>query len=115
MTVVKGESNRYIVIHPGIKAFEARNPGALFVALSRARSAGGNGEDPDFAWNPHVLVNEDTLCQVVNTANMARRSSEIDRIRRISDKTESAFSHLNNTAAFLAAIENIQHFSDQEE
>lgn len=38
MTIGEGEANRYIVIHPGDKKFETRNPGALFVALSRAKS-----------------------------------------------------------------------------
>ena len=49
MTVGTGEAFRYIVIHPGKYDFEAKNPGALFVALSRAKSAGGEGVDPDFA------------------------------------------------------------------
>jgi hypothetical protein len=61
MTVGKGQNNRYIVIHPGTTTFESKNPGALFVALSRAKSAGGNGEDPDLAWHPNVLVNEERL------------------------------------------------------
>ena len=30
MTIGEGEVNRYIVIHPGTRAFESRNPGALF-------------------------------------------------------------------------------------
>ncbi len=33
MTIGNGELNRYIVIHPGSKAFESKNPGALFVAI----------------------------------------------------------------------------------
>ena len=34
MTIGKGEHNSYIIINPGTRAFESRNPGALFVALS---------------------------------------------------------------------------------
>lgn len=33
MTIGEGEVNRYIVIHPGTKAFESRNPGALCLAI----------------------------------------------------------------------------------
>jgi hypothetical protein len=42
------EPNRYIIINPGTKQFESRNAGALFVALSRAKSAGDLHTDPDF-------------------------------------------------------------------
>ncbi|EDO35707.1 predicted protein [Nematostella vectensis] len=41
MTVGDGEPFRYVVIHPGKYAFEAKSPGALFVALSKAKSAAG--------------------------------------------------------------------------
>ena len=67
LTVGIGETNRYIIIDPGTKAFESRSPGALFVALSRAKSAGDSKNDPDFAWHSSVLVNEDRLCHVPNT------------------------------------------------
>lgn len=40
MTVGEGEVDRHIVIHPRTTAFEFRNVGALFVAISRAKSAG---------------------------------------------------------------------------
>ena len=43
MTIGKGEPNRYIVINPGTQSIESRNPGALFVALSRAKCS-GNGK-----------------------------------------------------------------------
>jgi hypothetical protein len=36
----EGEPNRYIVIHPGTWSVEWRNPGALFVALSKAKCSG---------------------------------------------------------------------------
>ncbi|XP_077977441.1 uncharacterized protein LOC144433002 [Glandiceps talaboti] len=61
-TVGENQPNRYIVINPGTKQFELRNPGAMFVSLSRAKPAGSFYHDPDFAWNPSVLVNEDRLC-----------------------------------------------------
>jgi hypothetical protein len=41
MTIGQGEPFNYIVINPGTMSFESRNPGALFVALSRPKSAGG--------------------------------------------------------------------------
>lgn len=56
MTIGKGGSNSYIVINPGIRKFESINSGALFVALSRAKTAGVPGED---AWHPTVSINED--------------------------------------------------------
>jgi hypothetical protein len=54
MSIGEGEPNRYIVIHPG--------------TLSRAKRTGMNNGDPDFAWHPSVLVNEDKLCHQVMTA-----------------------------------------------
>jgi hypothetical protein len=48
-------------------SFESRNPGALFVALSRAKSVGSDLSDPDFAWHSSVLVNQDRICHVVTT------------------------------------------------
>ena len=62
MTIGEGEPNRYIVINPGTQSFESRNPGALFVALSRAKCSGNDTNDPDFAWHPSILVNEDRIC-----------------------------------------------------
>ena len=56
MTVGSGEAFRYVVVHPGDHGFEARNPGAIFVALSGAKSAGGEGRDPDFAFHEDVLI-----------------------------------------------------------
>ena len=61
MTVGVGEAFRYVVIHPGKYEFEAKNLGALFVALSRAKSASGRGSDPDFAFHEDVLLNDDKL------------------------------------------------------
>ena len=97
MTIGEGEANRYIVIHPGNTSFEARNPGALFVALSRAKCAGSRGQDPDFAWHPNVLVNEDRLCQKVNTPTTKARDEEVARIKNLSERTLSKYPNLLET------------------
>ena len=49
MTIGQGEPFNYIVINPGAMSFESRNHGALLVALSRAKSAGSDLSDADFA------------------------------------------------------------------
>ena len=82
MTVGEGETFRYIVIHPGNHAFESKSPGALFVALSRAKSAGGPGKDPDFAFRKDVLVNEDRF-RAVNTPTIRARTAEIERLHNL--------------------------------
>ena len=46
MTIGEGQASRYIIINPGTRSFESRNPGALFVALSRAKSSGIGFKDP---------------------------------------------------------------------
>ena len=100
MTIATGETNRYIVINPGTRKFEARNPGALFVALSRARSAGGPFKNPDFACHPRTLVNEDRLCFVVNTNTSRARTKEIYRISGISKETTIQYSNLKCDVEF---------------
>ena len=67
MSVGQNQIHRYVVIKPGSRQFESRNTGALYVALSRAKSAGSSDIEPDFAWNPNILVNEDRLCHKVDT------------------------------------------------
>ena len=79
MTVGAGEAFRYVVVHPGDHGFEARNPGALFVALSRAKSAGGEGRDPDFAFHEDVLINDDRF-RPVDTPTTRAREMEIERL-----------------------------------
>jgi hypothetical protein len=49
MTIGKGEPYSYIIINLEIRSLESRNSSALFVALSRAKSAGNNTSPPDFA------------------------------------------------------------------
>ena len=56
-----------MIMNPGSKHFESRNPGAFFVALSHA---GNETTDPDFAWHSDILVNEGRLCFVVKTQSM---------------------------------------------
>ena len=79
MTVGDREAFRYVVVHPGDHGFEARNPGALFVALSRAKSAGGERRDPDFAFHEDVLINNDRF-RPVDTPTTRARAVEIERL-----------------------------------
>ena len=107
MTIGEGETNRYIVISPGTKGFESKNPGALFVALSRAKTAGGPEKNPDFAWHPSVLVNEDRLCHVVRTATSFARRKEINRLANMANATKTAFQGLNTWAPLQDFINHI--------
>jgi hypothetical protein len=91
MTIGDGESSRYIVINPGRRKFESLNPGALFVALSRAKTAGGHETTPDFAWHPSILVNTDRLCHNVDTPTTRARQAEILRIKTLSNETFRKF------------------------
>ena len=109
MTIGNGEANKYIVIDPGTKSFEAKNPGALFVALSRAKSAGSKDEPPDFAWHPNVLVNEDRICHVVNTPTTCARNKEISRIRNLANRTKQNNENLNTQSTFVDIISYLQN------
>lgn len=80
MTVGTGETFRYVVIHPGKHDFEAKNPGALFMALSRAKSAGGQGIDPDFAFHEDILINDDRF-RPVSTPTTWTRAVEMERLQ----------------------------------
>ena len=91
MTIGDGESSRYIVINPGTRKFESLNPGALFVALSRAKTAGGHETTPDFARHPSILVNTDRLCHNVDTPTTRARQAEILRIKTLSNETFRKF------------------------
>ena len=48
MTIGPGNLNRFIIINPGDSAFESRNPGAMYVSLSRATTSDPATELPDF-------------------------------------------------------------------
>ena len=110
MTIGSGESNRYVIINPGSRKFESLNPGALFVALSRAKTAGSATEDPDFAWHPSVLVNEDRICYTVNTNTTRARTKEIQRILQMSTATENLCSFQNSAtvADFINKITDLE-------
>ncbi len=107
MTIGKNEPNRYIVINPGSTTFESRNPGALFVALSRAKTSGGLHQDPDFAWHPNVLINQDRICHSVATATVKAREKEITRISTLCAETLHKQQHLNTNDAFQDCIRRI--------
>ena len=112
LTIGVGEPNRYIIINPGTTAFESRNPGALFVALSRAKSAGNKLSDPDFAWHQTVLLNEDRICHKVNTNTTKARSKEIQRIENLSAKTIATWEYINSDdilSEYLSTIYNKQN------
>ena len=60
---------------PFVVNVNVKNPGALFVVLSRAKSVGVEGMDPDFAFQENVLLNDDRL-RAVNTPNTRARVVE---------------------------------------
>ena len=88
-----GKAFWYVVIHPGKFEFESNNPGTLFVALSRAKSASGRGSDPDFAFHEDVLLNDDRL-KLVNTPTTQARQTEMQGLRLLANqfKEMEAFS-----------------------
>ena len=88
MSIGEGEPNRYIVIHPG--------------TLSRAKRTGMNNGDPDFAWHPSVLVNEDKLCHQVMTATTKARVHEIIRLESLSRVTSEKYKNLQNDPELMA-------------
>lgn len=93
MTIGEGGVNRYIVIHHGTKAFESRNYGALFVAISQAKSTGKNNSDPNSAWHPSFLANAERICHK-RTSTTASREKEIHRVETIASQTSNTFKHL---------------------
>ena len=88
-----GKAFWYVVIHPGKYEFESNNPGTLFVALSRAKSASRRGSDPDFAFHEDVLLNDDRL-KLVNTPTTQARQREMQGLRLLANqcKEMEAFS-----------------------
>ena len=84
MTVRAGEAFRYVVVHPGDNGFEVRNSGALFVALSRSKSASGEERDPDFTFHEDVLINNDRFGPV-NTPTTRARAVAIERTACLSN------------------------------
>jgi hypothetical protein len=105
MTIGQGEPFNYIVINPGTMSFESRNPGALFVALSRPKSAGSNLLDPDLAWHSSVLVNQDRICYAVKSPTVAARTKEIERISVLCSQTKDNYSFLNYDPGFHSLLQ----------
>jgi hypothetical protein len=112
LTIGAGETSRYIVIDPGTKTFESKTPGALFVALSRAKSSGGTHEYPDFAWHPSVLVNEDRICHIVNTPTTKARKREVERITELAKQTKTIFANLNKETVFTKIMTKLENLKE---
>ena len=106
MTIGENQASRFIVIHPGGKVFESRNPGALYVALSRAKSAGNQGQLPDFAWNPSILLNTDRICHQVHTATVKARAKEIARLQQLEQNTKQTYGCLLCGPTFNPYVSN---------
>ena len=97
-----------MVISPGTRAFESSNSGALYVAMSRANTAGGTGQYLDFAINPHILVNEEKLCHRVSTPTTKGRKAEIERLTNLTSTTMENHAQLNMDEAFQMLIQILE-------
>ena len=113
MTVSIGEAFQYVVIHPGKYEFEAKNPGALFVALSRAKSAGGRGSDPDFALHEDVSLND--RLKVVNTPTTQARQTEMQRLHLLANQYQGmeAFSPAFQEETYIKPVKGAESQSHQ--
>ena len=109
-----GKAFWYVVIHPGKYEFESNNPGTLFVALSRAKSASGRGSDPDFAFHEDVLLNDDRL-KLVNTPTTQARQTEMQRLCLLVNqcKEMEAFSQAYQEETFIRLVEWAESQSHQ--
>ena len=107
MTIGPGNLNRYIVINPGSKTFEARNPGILYVSLSRAKSAGSATALPDFAFNPDFLLDDERVTSKPRSPLIKAREAEIVRLQHLAVKTRQEFPQLCTTAAFEEILHKI--------
>ena len=109
-----GKAFWYVVIHPGKYEFESNNPGTLFVALSRAKSASGRGSDPDFAFHEDVLLNDDRL-KLVNTPTTQARQREMQGLRLLANqcKEMEAFSQAYQEETFIRLVEWAESQSHQ--
>ena len=58
------------------------------MALSRAKSAGGEGMDPDFAFHEDVLLNDDTRLKPVNTPTTRARAVEMARLHVLASECQ---------------------------
>ena len=113
MTIGPGNLNRYIVINPGSKSFESRNPGVLYVSLSRATTAGNYSQLPDFAFHPQVLLNHDRISHEPNTPLTRARKKEVSRIAAATAHTKKTFAHLIGKVPFMDIITKINSHAEE--
>ena len=107
MTVGAGEPFRYVLVRPGYNGFEARNPRALFVALSMAKSASGEERDPDFACTD-VLINNDRF-RPVDTPTTRARAVAIERLHVLATQCQQkVLASANREETFLRLLERAQ-------
>ena len=107
MSIGRGSLNRHIVIHPGSKKFESLNPGALYVALTRAKSSGNSNDLPDFAFNDKILLNADRICHQAKGKTFKAREKEINRICHAAAATKREFHELDCEDAFLHIVNSL--------
>ena len=115
MTVGAGENNRYIIIDPGDKKFESNCPGSLYVALSRAKTAGNQDTDPDFAFHPNLILNEDRIRHVVDTPTTRARYSEINRLLILAEETKIKHSFERTEEIFKVCMQKILNYNNSHE
>ena len=101
MTIGPGNLNRFIIINPGHRAFESRNPGAMYVSLSRAKTSGTATELADFAFHSNELLNHDRVCHKPCTPLLLARDKEVARLQKTSATTMGMFPHLRKENPFL--------------
>ena len=93
-TISTSGLNKQIVIDPGSTSFESRNPGATYVAFSRAKTSGDATTLPGFAVHPKVLLNHDRVCHKPKKSKLlAARSVHVKRLRKLASNTLIRFSH----------------------
>ena len=101
MTIGPGNLNRFIIINSGHRAFESRNPGAMYVSLSRAKTSGTATELANFAFHSNELLNHDRVCHKPSTPLLLARDKEVARIQKTSATTMGMFPHLRKENPFL--------------
>ena len=76
------------------------------MALLRAKSAGGEGRDPDFAFHEDVLINNDRI-RPVDTPTTRAREVEIERVHVLATQCRQrrALSPAYREETFLRLIE----------
>ena len=72
------------------------------MALSRAKSVGGRGSDPGFAFHEDVLLNDDRL-KLVNTPTTRARQKEMQRLHFLTNQCQEmeAFSAAYQEETFM--------------